>query len=85
MRNKQTSITKITPPALPKVVLRKRLFRLLDKKQHYQVTWVSGVAGSGKTTLAASYLNNGNFPCLWYQMDEGDGDIATFFYYLVQF
>lgn len=82
MRNKQTSITKITPPALPKVVLRKRLFRLLDKKQHYQVTWVSGVAGSGKTTLAASYLNNGNFPCLWYQMDEGDGDIATFFYYL---
>ena len=40
------------------------------------------MAGSGKTTLAASYLNNGNFPCLWYQMDEGDGDISTFFYYL---
>jgi ATP/maltotriose-dependent transcriptional regulator MalT/DNA-binding SARP family transcriptional activator len=82
MRHKQTSINKITPPALPKVVLRKRLFSLLDNKQHYQVTWVSGVAGSGKTTLTASYLNNGNFPCLWYQMDEGDDDIATFFYYL---
>ncbi|OQY06096.1 MAG: hypothetical protein B6I22_06220, partial [Desulfobacteraceae bacterium 4572_123] len=40
------------------------------------------MAGSGKTTLTASYLNNGNFPCLWYQMDEGDSDIATFFYYL---
>ncbi|MDX2440720.1 MAG: hypothetical protein QNK40_09235, partial [Desulfobacterales bacterium] len=82
MRHKQTSINKITPPALPKVVLRKRLFHLLDKKQHYQVTWVSGVAGSGKTTLVASYLDSGHFPCLWYQMDEGDGDIATFFYYL---
>ena len=82
MRHKQVLINKITPPELPKVVLRKHLFRQLDEKKHYNVTWVSAMAGSGKTTLAASYLNNGNFPCLWYQMDEGDGDIATFFYYL---
>ena len=40
------------------------------------------MAGSGKTALTASYLDNGKFPCLWYRMDEGDGDIATFFYYL---
>ncbi len=82
MRHKQVSINKITPPELPKIVLRKHLFRLLDQKKHYKVTWISSMAGSGKTTLAASYLNNGNFPCLWYQMDEGDNDIATFFYYL---
>jgi ATP/maltotriose-dependent transcriptional regulator MalT len=82
MRHKQVSINKITPPELPKVVLRKHLFRILDKKEHYQATWVSAMAGSGKTTLVASHLNNNNFPCLWYQMDEGDGDIATFFYYL---
>ncbi len=82
MRPKQVSINKITPPELPNIVLRKRLFRLLDEKKHYKVTWISSMAGSGKTTLATSYLNNGNLPCLWYQMDEGDGDIATFFYYL---
>ena len=82
MKYKQASINKITPPALPKVIPRKRLFRLLDQKEHYQVTWVSGIAGSGKTTLVASYLNYRNFPCLWYQMDEGDSDISTFFYYL---
>jgi len=82
MIDKQVSINKITPPELPKVVLRKHLFRMLDKKEHYQTTWVSAMAGSGKTTLTASYLDNGKFPCLWYRMDEGDGDIATFFYYL---
>ncbi len=82
MKRKQVTINKLTPPELPKVVLRKHLFRILDKKEHYQATWVSAMAGSGKTTLVASYLNNGNFPCLWYQMDEGDSDIATFFYYL---
>jgi len=82
MKYIQASIHKITPPVLPKVVPRKRLFSLLDQKEHYQVTWISGMAGSGKTTLVASYLDARNIPCLWYQMDEGDGDIATFFYYL---
>jgi len=82
MKYIQASIHKITPPVLPKVVPRKRLFSLLDQKEHYQVTWISGMAGSGKTTLVASYLDARNIPCLWYQIDEGDGDIATFFYYL---
>ncbi|HWR58058.1 MAG TPA: tetratricopeptide repeat protein, partial [Thermodesulfovibrionales bacterium] len=46
------------------------------------VIWVSGPAGSGKTTLVASYLDSRRLPCLWYQLDEGDADIATFFYYM---
>ncbi|MEA3223189.1 MAG: BTAD domain-containing putative transcriptional regulator [Thermodesulfobacteriota bacterium] len=79
---KCTPTNKITPPSLPKVVPRNRLFNLLDQRQHYQVTWISSMAGSGKTTLAASYLNSRNLPYLWYQIDEGDGDISTFFYYL---
>lgn len=82
MGKKQASINKITPPELPEVVLRERLFRLLDEKQHYQVTWISGMAGSGKTTLVASYLAARNVPCLWYRIDEGDIDLANFFYYL---
>jgi ATP/maltotriose-dependent transcriptional regulator MalT/DNA-binding SARP family transcriptional activator len=46
------------------------------------VIWISGPAGSGKTTLVSSYLDTNKIPCLWYQIDEGDSDIATFFSYM---
>ena len=35
-----------------------------------------------KTTLVASYLAARRQRVLWYQADEGDADVATFFYYL---
>jgi DNA-binding SARP family transcriptional activator len=38
--------------------------------------------GAGKTTLVASYLAARRQRVLWYQADEGDADVATFFYYL---
>ncbi len=82
MKRKHPAINKITPPDLPEVILRHRLFDLLDRKQHYRITWISGKAGSGKTTLAASYIRTRNLPCLWYRIDEGDNDLSTFFYYL---
>ena len=82
MKHKQSSIYKITPPVLPNVIPRERLFHLLDQKAHYQVTWISGMAGCGKTTLIANYLNIRTFPSLWYQLDEGDNDVSTFFHYL---
>ncbi len=55
---------------------------MLDSAQGAPVTWISGPPGSGKTTLAASYLDRVAVPSLWYQLDEGDADVATFFYYL---
>jgi LuxR family maltose regulon positive regulatory protein len=82
MPKKFSSIAKITRPRLSGVVPRMRLFNLLDSGRDKSVTWISGPGGSGKTTLIASYLDTRKLPCLWYQMDEGDGDIATFFYYL---
>jgi ATP/maltotriose-dependent transcriptional regulator MalT/DNA-binding SARP family transcriptional activator len=50
----------------------------------YPVIWVSGPAGSGKTTLISSYIETRKIPCFWYQVDEGDADPATFFYYMGQ-
>ena len=46
------------------------------------VVWISSPAGSGKTTLVSSYLEARKLPCIWYQCDEGDADLATFFYYM---
>lgn len=82
MKKELASIAKITKPRLPKVLNRTRLFGFLDKGRHTSVTWVNGPAGSGKTTLIASWIEARQLPCLWYQMDGGDADLATFFYYL---
>jgi ATP/maltotriose-dependent transcriptional regulator MalT len=77
-------MSKITRPILTGVFPRKRLFRLLDGLRKQPVIWVSGPPGCGKTTLVGSYLEARKIPCLWYQIDQGDADLATFFYYIGQ-
>ena len=79
---KVASIAKIARPKLSGTVKRNRLLRLLDAGMKKPVTWVASPAGSGKTTLVASWLDSRKQHCLWYQIDEGDGDLATFFYYM---
>ncbi len=69
-------------PIITKVFPRKRLFALLDRLRKQPVIWVAGPPGSGKTTLISSYLEIRKTPCLWYQIDAGDKDPATFFYNL---
>ena len=63
---------------------RKRLFRLLDAAREQPITWVAAPPGAGKTTLVASYLEARKVPFFWYQLDAGDADPATFFWYLVE-
>ncbi len=75
---------KITRPIFPGVFPRERLFDALDQLCQRPVVWISGPAGSGKTTLVSSYLDRRKIPCLWYQIDPGDNDPPTFFYYLSQ-
>lgn len=78
----RTSIAKISRPNAGGIIPRKRLFRLLDNAKKQPVLWVTGPAGSGKTSLIAGYLDARKLPCLWYQADDRDSDIAAFFYYL---
>ena len=82
MGRQATPLAKITRPVPTGVIQRDPLFRRLDQARNHPVIWISGPAGSGKTTLASSYLEARALPCLWYQVDSGDADLATFFYYL---
>lgn len=78
----QPPLSKITRPRIGGVLQRERLFRLLDEAGSCSVTWISAPAGSGKTTLAGTYLTEKKTPCLWYEVDEGDADLPTFFNYI---
>jgi ATP/maltotriose-dependent transcriptional regulator MalT len=49
-------IAKITHPKTAGLFHHERLFRHLDEYGDVPVTWISAPAGSGKTTLVASYL-----------------------------
>ena len=82
MAERSASITKITVPVLTGSYPRNRLFRLIDRARKQKLMWISGPAGSGKTTLVSSYLAARQIPCLWYRLEEGDRDPATFFHYL---
>jgi LuxR family transcriptional regulator, maltose regulon positive regulatory protein len=75
-------LAKICRPTVRGVLARPRLFRRLDAARTHAVIWVSGPPGSGKTTLVAHYVADRKVPCLWYRVDEGDVDLATFFYYM---
>jgi LuxR family transcriptional regulator, maltose regulon positive regulatory protein len=82
-RSKTTPrLAKLTRPALTSVLARSRLFDILDRCADSQVVWLAGPPGSGKTTLVADYTARRGMNGLWYQIDGGDADIASSFYYL---
>lgn len=78
----QADINKLAAPRLPHVYPRTRLFEQLDAARTTPLIWVSAPAGSGKTSLIASWLKARRHNVHWYQVDEGDADIAAFFYHL---
>lgn len=75
-------LAKIDPPRLANVYQRKRLFKSLDGLADRRVIWLSAPPGYGKTVAVASWLEARGDAMLWYQCDEGDGDVASFFYFL---
>ncbi len=82
MGREKALLGKLTPPDTSGLLPRERLFRRLDEARKGSLAWVTAPAGSGKTSLLASWTQARGLPVLWYQIDEGDNDLATFFHYL---
>ena len=82
MEKREPSLAKTTRPSAEGILPRKRLFRSLDRARDFPIFWIVGPPGSGKTSLVASYVEARNLNCLWYQVDERDADLASFFYYM---
>lgn len=76
-----SGLAKLSQPRLHNAIRRERLFALLDAREQQPIIWIGGPAGAGKTTLVASYLEARKARALWFQVDEGDKDPATFFHY----
>ena len=76
------ALGKLAPPRLARVVVRERLFERLDEFATRPIVWLSGAPGSGKTTLAASYLAARKRRLLWLLLDRADADAATFFHFV---
>ena len=83
MPHSRPQLAKLTRPRLARAVARERLFKLLDEvRETHPAICVIGPPGAGKTTLVASWLDARRIKGIWYQIDPGDTDLATFFHYL---
>ena len=79
--------TKLEPPTLPaRLVRRTRLDALLEEAvgEHSRLVLVSAPAGSGKSTLVASWLAEFGSPASWLQVEAADSDPVRFWTYLVE-
>ena len=78
----ELQLAKLSRPKIGGALARERLFASLDRLRDRPVVWIAAQPGAGKTTLLASYLEARRIPSIWYQVDGGDDDPASFFHYL---
>lgn len=72
---------KLVSPDAQQAMQRPRLFNQIEEHEAACI-WIHGPPGSGKTTLAASYLQARRLSPVWYQVDRDDAEISTFFFFL---
>ena len=75
----QVLSAKLSRPRLNAEYRRRRVFDVINAGNKHAAIWISGPAGSGKTTVVNSFLKDRNAACQWYTLDKGDDDVASFF------
>lgn len=71
------------PPLRPGFVARPHLLQRLTAGRQGQVLLISAPAGFGKTTLAASWVRQADWPVAWLSLEEADDDPVRFFAYFI--
>lgn len=71
------------PPLKTRMVERTHLLDRLREGRDSPLIVISGVAGSGKTSLVCQWLMRDHLSAAWYSLDEADNDSDLFFRYLL--
>ncbi len=71
------------PPTKAGMLPRTHLVDRLSEGRDRRLVIISGVAGSGKTSLAGQWINRDNLRVVWYSLDAADNDTDLFFRYLI--
>ncbi|MDR3574971.1 MAG: LuxR C-terminal-related transcriptional regulator [Anaerolineaceae bacterium] len=75
-------LTRLILPALGQsLLLRPRLIDLLDQAEIYALTLITAPAGSGKSSLLASWAIGQQNPVAWFSVETGDNDPVRFWRY----
>ena len=70
--------TKMQRPWLPgDLIPRRRLLDVLHAGSKRKLTLISAMAGTGKTTLLAQWLEECPQPNTWLSLDEHDNDLVS--------
>lgn len=78
-------LSKLNKPEISeRCITRQRLINILNAYNSKDLILVSSYAGTGKSTLIGSWLDNLNLPYVWYSIDSWDNDMQLFLAYLIE-
>ncbi|RLB36366.1 MAG: hypothetical protein DRH12_15865 [Deltaproteobacteria bacterium] len=78
------SSSKVSPPALTRILARPRLTKLIKRGREKTLTLILGRAAQGKSTVAATYTKALSTPAAWLNLDTQDSDPINLYYLLVR-
>ena len=71
------------PPLRSRMLPRLHLIDRLLAGKEARLIFISGTAGSGKTSLVCQWIKQDKLPVAWYSLDKADNEPDTFFRYLL--
>jgi ATP/maltotriose-dependent transcriptional regulator MalT/DNA-binding SARP family transcriptional activator len=81
--NVRVDSSKIRMPDVTGTVSRPRLLKRLEKNRNKNLIFLNGQAAQGKSTIAASYLQESVSPCAWINISADESNPVNLFYTLI--